>query len=71
MRRLMAAPSAGEYGNLPIADLLRICPDKDFVSGQANGARVEHHQTLEHFFNNVFRAVNRLLHDGPIYSVSR
>jgi hypothetical protein len=32
---------------------------------------VQHHQTLEHFINNVFRAVYKLLHNGPIYSVSR
>jgi hypothetical protein len=67
----MAAPSAGEYGNLLITDLLRICADKDFVSGQADGARVQHHQALEHFINNVFSAVYKLLHNGPIYSVSR
>jgi hypothetical protein len=71
MGRLMAAPSAGEYGNLLITNALRICADKDLVSGQADGARVQHHQTLEHFFNHVIRAVNKLLHNGPIYSVSR
>ena len=60
MRRLMAAPSAGEYGNLLIT--LRICADKDFVSGQADGAGVQHGQTLQHFFDHVLRAVNELFH---------
>ena len=62
MRRLMAAPSAGEYGNLLITDVLRICTDKDFVSRQADGTGVQHGQTLQHFFDNVFGAVNKLFH---------
>jgi hypothetical protein len=32
---------------------------------------VQHYQALEHFINNVFSAVYKLLHNGPIYSVSR
>ena len=62
MRRLMAAPSAGEYGNLLITDVLRICADECFVSRQADGAGVQHGQTLQHFFDHVLRAVNELFH---------
>jgi hypothetical protein len=49
----MAATTAGKYGNLLIADVLRICADEGFVSGQADGARVQHGKALQHFFDNV------------------
>jgi hypothetical protein len=34
------------------------------VSREADGARVQHNQTLQHFFDNVFGAVNKLFHDA-------
>jgi 1-deoxyxylulose-5-phosphate synthase len=64
MRRLVAAPSAGEYGNLLIADLPGIGADEGLVSREADGARLQHSQTLQHFFDNVFGAVHKLFHDA-------
>jgi hypothetical protein len=62
MRGLMAAPSAGEYGNLLTTNLLRIRSDEGLVSGKPDRARVQDGQTLQHFFDNVFGAVNKLFH---------
>jgi hypothetical protein len=59
----MAASSAAEYGNLLVTNLLRICTDHDFMSYQADRPRLKYHQPLEHFFDDVFRAINELFHD--------
>jgi hypothetical protein len=60
----MAAATAREYGNLLIADALRICADEGFVSWQADGAGVQRGETLQHFFDNVFWTINKLFHDA-------
>jgi hypothetical protein len=59
----MATASARKYRDLLVTASLRICADHDFVSEQTGRARVEHGQTLHHFFHDIFGTVNELFHD--------
>jgi hypothetical protein len=59
----VAASSAGEYSNLLVTNPPRIRAEHGFMSQQADRTRVKYHQPLEHFFHDVFRAVNELFHD--------
>ena len=63
MRGLMTTPSPGEECDL-LAPLLSICADKNFVLRQADAAWMQYNQALQHFFDYVFRAINKLLHDA-------
>jgi hypothetical protein len=64
MRGLMTTPSAGKYRDLLLAALPRICANKDLVSRQADASWMQHDQASQHFFDYVFRAINKLLHDA-------
>jgi hypothetical protein len=60
----MTAAAAGDEGDLVVANAIGVGAEHDFVSGQAREVRAQDGEALQHFFNDVFRAVDELFHNA-------
>src|SRR6266850_2598350 len=60
--RLVPAATARDDRHLRIADVIYVRANHDFVSRQSRHTRVQDGQSLQHFFNDILRMINKLFH---------
>jgi hypothetical protein len=62
MGRFVPTATSGDNGHLPIPNLVRIRAAQDLMAREPVAAWVEDSQTLQHLLNDIFAAIDELLH---------